>query len=150
MKIQTASADDYLAHMALVAKNYPADIAKAHNIPLQSAKELAKKQTVDELPQGQETKGNYFYVLRQGEETLGYLWLKDFTATYLCVFDLYLLEPFRGKGYGSQAMDWVKAQAKTLNCQSVWLHVFGFNQRAIRFYQKCGYDLVDVNMRLDV
>ena len=150
MKIQAASASEYQAHMTLVTDHYPKAIARAHNIALESADELAKKQTVDGLTQGQHTPGNYFYVLLEGETLLGYLWLKDFNGTYLCVFDLYILDGFRGQGYGSQAMKWVKTKAKALKCQSVWLHVFGFNEQAIRFYQRCGYGVVDVNMRLDV
>ncbi|WP_281557049.1 GNAT family N-acetyltransferase [Thalassomonas sp. RHCl1] len=150
MNIQAASASQYQVHMDLVSKTYPEGIARAHNLPLETARELARKHTVDELPQGQNTKGNYFYVLLDGEQVLGHLWLKDFNATYLCLFDIHLYEPYRGQGYGSQAMTWIKDKAKALNCPSVWLHVFGFNQDAIRFYQKNGYGITEVNMRLDL
>ena len=154
MQIHEATASDYQAHMALVAKTYPEGIAKAHNMSLESAKGLAEKQTIDNLPQGQDTKGNYFYVLKlekKGQkQVLGYLWLKDFDATYLCVFDIYIFKEYRSKGYGTQVMAWVTNKAKELHCKSVWLHVFGFNERAIKFYQQCGYGITDVNMRLDV
>ncbi|WDE07564.1 GNAT family N-acetyltransferase [Thalassomonas viridans] len=150
MKIQAASASQYQAHMDLVCKTYPEGIARAHKLPLETARELAKKHTLDELPQGLHTKGNYFYVLLEGEQELGYLWLKDFSGTYLCLFDIYLFEPYRRQGYGSQAMAWIKDKARELNCPSVWLHVFGFNQAAINFYRKNGYGITEVNMRLDL
>ena len=150
MKIQVASALDYQAHMALVSKTYPEGIARAHNISLKSAEELAQKHTVDDLPQGQKTQGNYFYVLLEEEQVLGYLWLKDFNGTYLCIFDIYIFEQYRQQGYGSQAMGWIKNKAKELSCPSIWLHVFGFNQAAINFYQKNGYLITEVNMRLDL
>ncbi len=47
---------------------------------------------------------------------------------------------YRGKGYGSDAMQLVLDYAfRALNLHRVNLEVFAFNKRAIRSYEKCGF-----------
>jgi RimJ/RimL family protein N-acetyltransferase len=47
---------------------------------------------------------------------------------------------YRGKGYGTEAMNLVlKFAFHALNLHRVNLGVFEFNKRAIRCYEKCGY-----------
>ena len=47
---------------------------------------------------------------------------------------------YRGKGYGTEAMQLLLAYAfKELNLNRVNLNVFAYNERAIRSYEKCGF-----------
>jgi len=47
---------------------------------------------------------------------------------------------YRGKGYGTEAMQLVLDYAfRGLNLNRVSLNVFAFNKRAIRSYEKCGF-----------
>ena len=49
-------------------------------------------------------------------------------------------EDFRGKGYGTDAMNLLlKFAFRGLNMHRVNLSVFEFNKRAIRSYEKCGF-----------
>ena len=47
---------------------------------------------------------------------------------------------YRGKGYGTDAMLTVLNYAfNQLNLHKVYLHVYSFNKRGIRSYEKCGF-----------
>lgn len=47
---------------------------------------------------------------------------------------------YRGKGYGTEAMMLVVDYAfRAMNLHRINLDVFGFNKRAIRSYEKCGF-----------
>jgi RimJ/RimL family protein N-acetyltransferase len=47
-----------------------------------------------------------------------------------------------GKGYGTEAMRLLVRHAfDTLNLNRVWLHVYEYNERAVRVYQKVGFRL---------
>lgn len=52
---------------------------------------------------------------------------------------LYLAKASIGKGYGSQLMHAVFAQARELNCQTIWLGVYDRNVRAVAFYEHFGF-----------
>lgn len=54
---------------------------------------------------------------------------------------LYLLPEFIGKGYGRHAMEWTLREANERGYKYVCLWVFEKNERARRFYEKCGFVL---------
>ena len=50
------------------------------------------------------------------------------------------------RGIGSALIEKVVEVAKTLNCKRVWLITSNDNIRAIRFYQKRGFDLAGIHL----
>lgn len=74
-----------------------------------------------------------------------------YAGKYLYIEDLVTCEKMRGKGYGEQMMHWLKAYAKTQQCQV--LHLDSGVQRfaAHRFYLKQHLDIVSYHflVRLD-
>jgi diamine N-acetyltransferase len=55
---------------------------------------------------------------------------------------LYVLQSFHGKGYGQQALNYVKIAAKKLQAKVLYLTVNKLNKKAIEAYLKAGFQIV--------
>lgn len=55
---------------------------------------------------------------------------------------LYLLEPWQGRGIGRTLMDWALGQAKRGGAREIYLSVWAENFRAQRFYRSYGFTFV--------
>ncbi|GGF87155.1 N-acetyltransferase [Paenibacillus albidus] len=121
--------------------------------------ETAMKQSADamtqSLPDGLHTEGAYIYsVVEISSGTqVGYVWFnvkEGRSGREAFIYDIYIFEPFQGKGYGKQAMLALEEEARALNIIRIGLHVFGQNKRAFELYQKVGYSVTDITMSKDL
>jgi ribosomal protein S18 acetylase RimI-like enzyme len=113
------------------------------------ALERSHKEFADLLPQGLQSKDHYLYTLYDGDEAVALIWLKanpDRPTKDGFIFELYVDEKQRGKGYGRGAMLLIEEKARELGLKSIGLHVFGFNQVARNLYESLGYETSSVNM----
>ena len=55
---------------------------------------------------------------------------------------LYIKPSCIGKGVASALMENVKSLARSKNIKTLWLHVYKGNEDAIKFYKKCGFEIV--------
>lgn len=58
---------------------------------------------------------------------------------------IYVLKDFLSKGIGQQLLTVLFQELKTTTSRNIWLHVWEQNERAMRFYQKHGFTVVDQN-----
>jgi len=63
------------------------------------------------------------------------------------IYDFIIDEAFRGKGYGKQALAAMDEQLKSMNTESVALHVLGDNVSAQELYKKMGFEITGIRMR---
>jgi ribosomal protein S18 acetylase RimI-like enzyme len=88
--------------------------------------------------------GNFFLLAYVDEEPAGYARLRDAEAGELPdsieLARIYNDPKMIGKGVGKALMDACIAKAKELNKQTIWLGVWEKNDRAIRFYEKAGFE----------
>ena len=56
-------------------------------------------------------------------------------------------EAQRGKGYGKQLMLLIEEKARELGLKSLGLHVFAYNDVALKLYETVGYEVSSLNMR---
>ncbi len=66
----------------------------------------------------------------------------------LKIHRLYLDDTAQGKGVGKAIMTWAEAYARETGHQGIWLEVMDTKTQALKFYQRCGYEITS-DFRLD-
>lgn len=98
---------------------------------------------------------NPIYVARENNEILGYAFCElrevPFSTTMvphksLFIDDLCVDKNIRSKGVGKALFDYVKQEAKKMDCYEVTLNVWEGNDSAIAFYKKMGMQVKEYQM----
>ncbi len=129
--------------------DYAADKVRAGYWAESEALEKSRQEFLELLPQGIQTTNHYLYTLYDGDQAVGLIWLRanvDRPTKNGFIFELYVDENQRGKGYGKQAMLLIEEKARELGLKSIGLHVFGSNKVARNLYESVGYETTSVNM----
>jgi GNAT superfamily N-acetyltransferase len=130
---------------------YARDKMKANGLTSAEAKDIAQKDFDRILPDGLRSKDNYLYCLvSESEVTVGYLWYclrgaENNRMAWLC--EIVLKPEFRGKGYGKSAMQLFEEDVKVKGVGKTGLHVFSFNEPAVKLYKSMGYSTTDLSMQ---
>ena len=101
------------------------------------------------LPKGLQTENHFLYTLYDADEAVGMIWIRADLQSPIksgFIFELYVDEKFRGKGYGKQAMLLIEEKARELSLESLGLHVFAVNNVARNLYERVGYEVSSLNM----
>lgn len=87
----------------------------------------------------------YFYIT-DNREIVGYLKLnidsmqtEEMGSNFLEVQRIYILNAFKGKGYGSELLTFAELKAREEGKKKIWLGVWEHNQSALQFYGKHKY-----------
>ena len=132
---------------------YAADRANADHISLEEAAEFAEKQLTQILPRGAETPGHHFawIVAVEPSERVGFVWyFADGQRGEAFIYDLWIDEDRRRRGYASAALSAIDDEVRQLGCERIGLNVFATNPGAAALYRKCGFQAVTqyMNKRL--
>ena len=101
------------------------------------------------LPSGLNTTNQHLFSIRVGDDKVGALWLavdEHHATTTGFIYQLYIEEPFRRRGFAAQAMLALEETARALGADTFVLHVFAHNHPAIALYRKLGYEVTNMNM----
>lgn len=103
------------------------------------------------LPQGLATPGHLFWAIEEeGSRALvGGLWValaEEAGARQFFVMDIQIYEPYRRRGYGTQAFRAMEDMAREMAVIAIALHVFAGNHPARAMYRKLGYAGTDTEM----
>ncbi|WP_445383348.1 GNAT family N-acetyltransferase [Robiginitalea sp. IMCC43444] len=98
---------------------------------------LQKYQSAEAI-KDQINEGMRYYLLKTAHQTAGYLAF-SIEEKHLFLSKIYLKQEFRGMGYGSSAMDFVKQCALRENCKEIRLTVNKNNTCAIEAYEGMGF-----------
>ena len=79
-----------------------------------------------------------------GLQDIGMLVYEEHKTHIVIVKELYVKEEYRSQGVGSLMLSCIKAKAKD---REVCLRVVGGNERALRFYQRSGFQIESYSMR---
>lgn len=147
-----------------IRKTGPADIDELVNIsiitftqtfakdndPLNMEHYISESLTSEKLRSELENPGSEFYFSVIDGKTAGYLKLnfgvaqnelKD--AGSMEIERIYILDEFQGQGLGQILLDFSIDIARRRNMKSVWLGVWEYNLKALRFYRKNGFEPFD-------
>ena len=130
--------------------DYAQEKVRAGNWSEEESLEKSREEYRQLLPKGMNTPNHHLYAIRDdGGERVGSLWLaveERRGRTTGFIYQLYIEEQFRRRGYAAGAMRALEKEARTLGVDTLMLHVFGHNHAAIALYRKLGYDVTNMNM----
>lgn len=130
-------------------KKYANEHVKAGNWIKEDSLERAEKEFKKLLPEGLKTKKHYLFSVTHEKNNIGVLWLNIYINNNIkqaFIYDIELEEEYQGKGYGKQTMNLLDKYLKENDVDSVQLHVFAHNERAVSLYKKMGYKFTDFMM----
>jgi len=144
---------DYQVYLAKIIPEYADEKVQAGNWIEAEALERSRMEFEHYLPQGIHTPRHFVgKLLNESGEPVGFLWygfLNESIDTAF-IFDFEIYSAFRRRGYASQAMAVLEAQAKAQGVKRLELHVFGNNTPARELYKKAGYIETNVNMAKEI
>jgi len=99
---------------------------------------------------------NAIYVARMNGAVVGfmrfYLWQTNSSVTekrwMLSIDDIGVEESLRHQGIGTKMMEALRSLAKQWGCSDICLYVDAPNESAIAYYQKCGFRMRNIGMRM--
>lgn len=148
VKLEPIQQKDFEIFLERGIREYAEDHVRNGNWTAEEALERSKKEFEQLLPDGVNSKDQFLFSIT--DETtgnkIGVLWvqIKDQKAF---IYDFIIDESFRGKGYGKQALVTLDEKLKSMDVQSVGLHVFGDNVTAQELYKKMGYQITGIHMK---
>ena len=102
------------------------------------------------LPLGLATPRHHlFTITTDNKKSVGTIWIAEDHRSKTpigFIYDLFIKEPYRGKGLATQAMLLLEEKAKQLDLKVLYLRVFAFNTNAKNLYEKLGYQITSMNM----
>lgn len=102
---------------------------------------VAKFQTSEAMQQ-QAKDGYQYYIIKFGNENVGYLSIKKNNYD-LFLSKIYILKEFRGKQIGKTAFNFIEEKAKNYQCKTISLTVNKGNTNTIKAYEKSGFKNIE-------
>jgi RimJ/RimL family protein N-acetyltransferase len=154
VKLAPLSEEDYQSWHDWALEDYASDIVRS-GMPKEQAEEKSRSDFEQGLPNGLNSENQYLYSVQdeQTGEKVGVIWLaiqQRSERKVAFLYDIVIWEPFRGKGYGTAALQATEDRARELGAVRIGLHVFGHNEGARKLYKRLGYVETNVNMSRDL
>jgi ribosomal protein S18 acetylase RimI-like enzyme len=138
--------EDFEKFLEHEIREYAADHVRNGNWPAEGSLERSRQEFESLLPDGIHSPDQYLWSICEGPVKLGVLWVEAKNGKAF-IYDFVIDEPFRGKGYGKQALAAMEEKLKAMSIGSVGLHVFGDNLGAQELYKKVGFEITGIHMR---
>jgi ribosomal protein S18 acetylase RimI-like enzyme len=139
--------------LQLIARKIFAETFRDYNSLENLNKYLDEKFSVEKLKEELGNPSSSFYFAENENEVIGFLKTNTGKAqTELNDLDafeierIYVLEAYHGKKVGQLLIDKALEEAQKTTSSYVWLGVWENNHRAVRFYQKNGFEKFDTHI----
>lgn len=132
---------------------FAVDLAASGRYTPEEAVVESRRQFLKELPEGLDTPGQELFTAEVAGVEVGILWIgmrERGGRPHVFILDVEVAADQRRKGYGRELMHATEREARRLGADSVGLHVFGFNDAAVRLYEQLGYRRLEEQFLLDV
>ncbi len=151
IKLIPMSTTEYEEYLARTIPEYADEKVKAGNWSSTEALQKAQESYQQLLPDGVATPNQYLYTIQETAtgKAVGLIWMAviqqpDKKTGF--IYDLYIEEAARQRGYGGGAMLALEDEARAVGVEKLALHVFGHNHVAQALYTKLGYEITNLNM----
>lgn len=140
--------EDFEPYLERDIKEYAEEHVRNGNWKKEEALERSRKEHEQLLPDGLQSKDQYLFSIfdETSGQKLGMLWV-NISNNQAFIYDFRIDEGERGKGYGKQALMALDEKLKSMNVESVGLHVFGDNTTTQELYKKMGYQITGIQMK---
>lgn len=140
--------EDFEPYLERDIQEYAEEHVRNGNWKTEEALERSRKEHERLLPDGLQSKDQYLFSILDNisGQKLGVLWV-NIANKQAFIYDFRIDEAQRGKGYGKQALMALDEKLKSMNVESVGLHVFGNNTTAQELYKKMGYQITGIQMK---
>ena len=136
--------EEFAAWLPLLQEEYAQELVRDYGMSADTARTRALVE-ID----GHRPVTHSVFVIEVDGEAVGHLWLverrDDFEPT-LSVYDIDIDEPYRGRGYGKEAMVFAEEEARRRGLTRIALHVGARNDVARNLYRSLGFEENDVAM----
>ncbi len=131
---------DYLADIAdKVWHEYFPVILSDEQIDYMVDKFQSKKAIKEQLDSGYE-----YYLMKLADIYVGYVGVHpEHDVKRLFLSKLYILKPYRGKGYATQAFNFLEGLSVAYGLDNIYLTVNKNNDASIRIYEHRGFEKID-------
>jgi RimJ/RimL family protein N-acetyltransferase len=142
---------DFEPYLERDIREYAEEHIRNGNWKKEEALERSRKEHQQLLPDGLQSKNQYLFSIIDdaSDHKLGVLWV-NIENNQAFIYDFRIDEALRGKGYGKQALIALDEKLKSMNVQSIGLHVFGDNITAQELYKKMGYQITGIHMKKEL
>lgn len=150
--LEKMTQEDYEAYHLKAVPNYADELIKG-GVNNEDAWKIAESSFQTLLPDGVKTKDHFLYIIKNHKTSIGILWLSkksNESKEFAYINDIDIKPEFRDRGFGKESMLLAEKEALKLDLNSISLHVFGHNDRAIGLYQKVGYRTTNIVMTKDL
>lgn len=152
VKLIPMAQEDYEPYLERSIRDYAEEKVKSGNWRAAEAMEKSRAEFQRYLPDGLQSKDDFIYSIvdETSGQKVGVLWVEvkmDETPRSAFGYDFIVYEPFRRKGFGKQALAALDEILKSMDVESMGLHVFGHNTTAFELYKKMGFEITNINMR---
>jgi ribosomal protein S18 acetylase RimI-like enzyme len=132
--------------------DYAADIAANFGYTPEISRAIALKELADDLPQNVSTPDNFLLCIEKNDaDLIGYLWYELLNnGETVFILDFVVFDKFRGMGYGTAALNALEKQLSQAGVEQIKLRVAHNNQRALKLYEKVGFNITGYNMVKDI
>lgn len=149
MKLVQLNEQEFTVYKERGIKSYSKEL-----LGLGLTQEQANKQAEDTynrfLPEGINTENHFLNNVYLNEENIGFIWWGIRGEKSAFIYDFYINENHRRKGYGKQVMLKCEEVVKSKGLSNIQLHVFGHNTGARKLYETLGYAPTSIQMRKDL
>jgi len=145
------TAAEFQVYKNILISGYADQSVKSGRVAADTSVEWSEEEMVKILPKDLDTEGHFIFKIinTDSELILGYIWFANQpdNKEHAYLFDINLLEEHRGQGYGRKAMELLEIVLKEKGYVALGLHVYCFNEGAIKLYQSIGFETTSLLMR---
>jgi len=147
LKLMTTEA--YARFTKLSLLDFAEAKSRAERLTLTEGHRIAHDAWESLLPQGQQTPLHHFCTAWKDGQDIGMVWFKEergWSSPYGYLYQVWIWDEFQGKGWGEAVMNALETKLKEIGLPRLRLHVFAFNERARKLYEKMGYEATNLVM----